>query len=510
VSTRSLSKPPFSDVDLIASERLPPHHALMPSPDNNADLGNSSSRVEIHNSRSNEPLISNEGHNEAVQTQSGLLPHTGYHNEKTDNVQATRRAQKIKSIRSRPFEVDDISHPMVEPVRETHEGTTSLSNANQPRLTTPGDSVEIANQDQREHGNENISPVNPIGGRAHSIDPANILDPDCPTANISRKSTSRENSQIPVNRPLLAHHLQPQETNYAQRKSSHRVPKAIARASSKSMCRRNSRSIERPLTSGAKTISSMEMLQMAIIQANEERAHQEASSATARRQEIEIVDLQEQNFALLEQLNHVGEQNDVLVDKIEKFQDRCEKYKLHMNDVVRAQKQISTMAKQLQKEYFDALKEASRHADVAEEAAQKKIEDSKKEAWTRVKGTLGEAREYMDGRKLLCEKAQFPCLTESEQQTIGILKTDLNNCLLDLQRERGTTERLQKLLDDRSKQQQDLKDLLAEHLETSTKQIAIREVHIPDVLNAVTGNRTRCVGTTQSEYRLTIVDSMSA
>lgn len=50
-----------------------------------------------------------------------------------------------------------------------------------------------------------------------------------------------------------------------------------------------------------------------------------------------------------------------------------------------------------------------------------------------------------------------------------MLKQDLNNRLLELQRERGLTERLQKQLEDREEQQNQLRSIiLKQHQDTAT------------------------------------------
>jgi len=72
-----------------------------------------------------------------------------------------------------------------------------------------------------------------------------------------------------------------------------------------------------------------------------------------------------------------------------------------------------------------------------------------------------------------------------------VLRSDLNNRLLDLQRERSKSELLQKQLDDRSKLYEEFKDLLSAHLADTAIQLANHADKFPDVLNALTGHQTR-------------------
>jgi hypothetical protein len=72
---------------------------------------------------------------------------------------------------------------------------------------------------------------------------------------------------------------------------------------------------------------------------------------------------------------------------------------------------------------------------------------------------------------------------------IGILRKDLDDRTLDLQRERGIAECLQKQLDDRVASY--LKSLLKEHHETITTKIAGQESKITDVIRVENENQKR-------------------
>jgi hypothetical protein len=70
-----------------------------------------------------------------------------------------------------------------------------------------------------------------------------------------------------------------------------------------------------------------------------------------------------------------------------------------------------------------------------------------------------------------------------EEQVIALLKHDLNNRVLELQRERGLTERLQKQLEDRAKQQEELKVILSKQQENTTAILEGHEDIIEEALN---------------------------
>jgi hypothetical protein len=76
---------------------------------------------------------------------------------------------------------------------------------------------------------------------------------------------------------------------------------------------------------------------------------------------------------------------------------------------------------------------------------------------------------------------------------VALLTCDLDNRLLELQRERGLTERLQKQLEDRGKQQEELKLILSQQQQNTTTILAGHENIIGEVLNAGADRGTRYV-----------------
>lgn len=74
---------------------------------------------------------------------------------------------------------------------------------------------------------------------------------------------------------------------------------------------------------------------------------------------------------------------------------------------------------------------------------------------------------------------------------VALLNRDLDNRLLELQRERGLTERLQKQLEDREKQQEELKLILLNQEQNTTTILAGHEDIIRDALNTGADRGTR-------------------
>ncbi len=74
----------------------------------------------------------------------------------------------------------------------------------------------------------------------------------------------------------------------------------------------------------------------------------------------------------------------------------------------------------------------------------------------------------------------------------ALLNRDLDNRLLELQRERGLTERLQKQLEDREKQQEELKLILSKQQLDLSKILARHEDIIEEMLSAGADRGTRC------------------
>jgi hypothetical protein len=84
-------------------------------------------------------------------------------------------------------------------------------------------------------------------------------------------------------------------------------------------------------------------------------------------------------------------------------------------------------------------------------------------------------------------------LTLPENQTIELLNRDINNRLLDLQRERGLRETLQKQLENREKQQEELKTVLFDHQQSTVAILSGHEDMLKGVLNASAESTLRCV-----------------
>lgn len=66
---------------------------------------------------------------------------------------------------------------------------------------------------------------------------------------------------------------------------------------------------------------------------------------------------------------------------------------------------------------------------------------------------------------------------------IELLNRDINNRLLDLQRERGLRESLQKQLENRDKQQEELKALLFDHQQSTVVILSGHEDMLKDVVS---------------------------
>jgi len=74
---------------------------------------------------------------------------------------------------------------------------------------------------------------------------------------------------------------------------------------------------------------------------------------------------------------------------------------------------------------------------------------------------------------------------------IELLNRDINNQLLDLQRERGLKESLQKQLENREKQQEELKAVLLNHQQSTVALLSGHEDLLKGVLSAGADNALR-------------------
>jgi hypothetical protein len=150
---------------------------------------------------------------------------------------------------------------------------------------------------------------------------------------------------------------------------------------------------------------------MAMIQANAEKAAQNAVLTKTRQQKVEIADLHNKNITLLEEITALRSEKIIAFERIDtlsseniesiktikSFQTRCAKYKDHMNDVVKAQKQLNADAKVLRRQISDLA-----HAKAMELYDSYRIAEEKRNPIWRFKDSLKEANKFLADRRYRC------------------------------------------------------------------------------------------------------------
>jgi hypothetical protein len=209
--------------------------------------------------------------------------------------------------------------------------------------------------------------------------------------------TGPASGKAAANRPLTASQLQP--SNADQNGSLHVThgSKAIKKNSSRSRTKNSAPALDRAPSAPSSSITAFEMLQMALVQANAEKDAQAAAIAATIRQEAEIADLKEEKSGLLEQINALNSVNEELVEKTKSFQTRCEKYKSHINGVIRAQKQLDKDAKILDERRFEIAHAKALELDESYQVAREQMLSAGK-----LKPALQEARKALADGKYRC------------------------------------------------------------------------------------------------------------
>jgi hypothetical protein len=90
-----------------------------------------------------------------------------------------------------------------------------------------------------------------------------------------------------------------------------------------------------------------------------------------------------------------------------------------------------------------------------------------------------------------------------EDRTIGVLRSDLSNLCIELQREHATSQTLQKSLGDMDHRHEELKSLLSKYLATTTSNMAGHENNYLKLLSAAAGNGTKYATLPRSRPMLT-------
>jgi hypothetical protein len=209
----------------------------------------------------------------------------------------------------------------------------------------------------------------------------------------SRHGTNKLPPSRPPNRPLAEHQLQPQDIHGNQDLHGTQNSKVLKRGLSRSKTAHHIQSNGRIPIGGSGPIDSADMFQMAAVMATAEREQREQVVAKAHLQEVQIVNLSNENTALQNKIEILSKENEELFEKHAGFRTRYERYKTHMNDVTRTQKELHAAAQSLSQRRFEALNETAKEMDA--ELLKAKVLASEKSG-----AILKEARLKLDRRRL--------------------------------------------------------------------------------------------------------------
>lgn len=216
----------------------------------------------------------------------------------------------------------------------------------------------------------------------------------------SKHGTNELQPSRPLSRPLAEYQLQPPGIHGNQDLHGIRDSRVFKNGLLRSKTAHQIQSNSRMPIEGSESIDSADMFHMAAVMATAEKEQREQVVARTRLQEVQIVDLSKKNAELQNRNEILSKENQELHNKHADYRIRCETYKVNMNEITRAQKELYAAAKVLDQKKFHVLKKAAQEKD-AEELEAKALASEKSRA------ILKEARLKLDRRKLRNDDQQI-------------------------------------------------------------------------------------------------------
>ncbi|PVH88744.1 hypothetical protein DL98DRAFT_648094 [Cadophora sp. DSE1049] len=226
----------------------------------------------------------------------------------------------------------------------------------------------------------------------------------------------------------------------------------------------------------------------------------EQQQALIDAQKSKIVEMQKSDASSQQQIKALEADKATLIQNMKKFADMSSKYKTHMNEVVKAQKYLTSQAARIQKEsseifqartIFDKIKKAIEEAKELRVSAQNFHDVSNRnQELERANKKLSIENEKLgvDNTNLQQDNTNLKADFDAKENMKESLKNDLNQKIDDLSRETRNREQLEKQLEGQATVYRELVEQLKQLPSAMSQELRKEDGVLAEILGA--GNTT--------------------